>query len=243
MKPEENISTLSFDSYMSLINNIDDIVLSENPIEYLQKIPAFNMGAYLHISALGDVSSEFPKRLYHLNLPQAAIDEFEQAVIDRLPPCAKSCFLNQTFSWLTDIVQAPTTSESDKRILEGYLELTKEGLCIPLFGPHKSNGYVFIGLNEEKSAFSPETPYQILTLLQLMHTRFRQLAAERRGSTNLTSREIEILELICLGKTNSEIGDILSISSHTVSGYVSHIFLKLGVFDRVSAAMRRQAMI
>jgi len=48
--------------------------------------------------------------------------------------------------------------------------------------------------------------------------------------------------LICLGKTNSEIGDILSISSHTVSGYVSHIYLKLGVFDRVSAAMRRQAM-
>lgn len=243
MKPENKMLTLNFDSYMSLINNIDDIVLSENPFEYLQEIPAFNMGGYLHISGLGDISSEFPKRLYHWNLPQAAIDEFEQAVTDRLPPCAKSCFLNQTFSWLTDIVKAPTTSETDKRILEGYLELTKEGFCVPLYGPHNSNGYVFIGLKKEKSAFSREVPYQILTVLQLMHTRFRQIAAERRSPTKLSQREVEVLELICLGKTNLEIAEILNISSFTVSSYVSRLFLKLGVFDRVSAAMRRQTMI
>jgi len=242
MTLENQMLALDLDNYMELINNVDDIVLSENPFEYLCELPAFKMGAYLHISALGDVISDFPKRLYHLNLPQEAIDEFEQAVTDRLPPCAQSCFINQTFSWLTDIVKAPSTSQKDKRLLEGYLENIKDGLCIPLYGPHNSNGYVFIGFKEDKSAFSPEMPYQVLTLVQLIHTRFRQIAQERGGQTNLTPREMEVLELICLGKTNSEIGSVLNISPHTVSGYVSQIFLKLGVSDRISAAMRSQAI-
>jgi len=242
MKSEKQLLALSLDRYMAMINNIDDIVLSENPFEYLSRLPAFNMGAYLHISALGDVVADFPKRLYHMNLPEAAIPEFEQAVVKRLPPCAKSCFLLKTFSWLTDIVTAPTTSEKDRRALEGYLQQTTEGLCIPIYGPHNSNGYVFIGFNEERSAFSPAMPYQVLSLVQLMHVRFRQIAEQRYGRVNLSPREEEVLELICLGKTNSEIGTILSISTSTVAGYVSQIFLKMGVSDRISAAMRKQAM-
>lgn len=234
---------LNSDQYMELINNIDSIVLSENPFHYFREIPGFNMGAYLHISSIGDIPSDFPQRLYHLNLPQVAIDEFERAVTDRLPPCARSCFLNRTFSWLTDIVHAPSTPNNDKRTLEGYLEQTKDGLCVPLYGPHNSNGYVFIGLTEERTAFSPEWPYQVLTLLQLMHTRFRQIAGKRQRLTMLTGREEEVLELISLGKTNSEIGDILGISANTVTGYVSQILLKLGVTNRIGAAMRSQAMI
>jgi len=242
METEIQKLALSSERYMDLINNVDDIVFSQNPFEYLCELPAFNMGAYLHISALGDVVHDFPKRLYHKNLPQIAIEEFEQGVLDRLPPCAKTCFLNQTFSWLTDIVSAASTPEKEKRILEGYLDYTQDGLCIPLYGPHNSNGYVFIGFTEHKSAFATELPYQVLCLVQLIHIRYRQIAQERQSETKLTSREIEVLELICLGKTNAEIGEILGISQNTVSGYVSHIFYKLGVYDRVSAAMRRQAM-
>ena len=243
MKPENEVLALNLDCYMELIDNIDEVVLSDNPFDYLRKIPAFNMGAYLHISALGDISHNYPKRLYHQNLPQSAVEEFEQAVAERLPPCAKSCFLNQTFSWLSDIVTSPSVPEKDRQALAGYLDVVKDGLCMPLYGPHNSNGYIFIGLNEAKSAFTPEMPYQLLSLVQLMHTRYRHIAEKRQKRTKLTPREGDVLELISLGKTNSEIGDILSISANTVSGYVSQIFLKLDVSDRVSAAMRSQAMI
>lgn len=242
MEAKSRKLALTSEQHMNFINNVDEIVLSENPFDHLCKIPAFAMGAYLHIPALGADFSDFPKHLYHRNLPQAAIEEFEQSVVNRLPPCAKSCFANQTFSWLTDIVCAPSTPQPDKDTLRGYLEFNKDGLCMPLYGPHNSNGYVFIGFDQHKSAFAPEMSYQILGLVHLIHIRFRQLAEDRQGRASLTSREQEVLDLICLGKTNPEIGTILNISSNTVSGYVSHIFFKLGVSDRVSAAMRRQSM-
>jgi len=44
MKPENEVLALNLDCYMELIDNIDEVVLSDNPFDYLRKIPAFNMG-------------------------------------------------------------------------------------------------------------------------------------------------------------------------------------------------------
>ena len=58
----------------------------------------------------------------------------------------------------------------------------------------------------------------------------------RGGSALLTAREVEVLRLVAQGRTNSEIGDLLFISSKTASVPVSHILAKLGVSSRVQAA-------
>jgi len=60
-------------------------------------------------------------------------------------------------------------------------------------------------------------------------------------SVKLTNRESEVLELICFGKTNPEIGIILGISTSTVSGYVKSIFIKFNATDRVTVALRAQS--
>lgn len=241
---ESKQKKLSFnpECYMEFINAIDDVVLSETPFDRMESWPIFSMGAYIHIPALGDHGADFPKRLYTLNLPQKGIEVFKKSTFDKLPPCASSAFSNRTFVWLSDIAREITTPAEDKAALEFYLTVNKDGLCIPLYGPRNADGYMFIGLTEEKAAFAPEMPFQVQGLAQLVHIRFCQVAENRQTRTKLTSRELDVLELICLGKTNSEIGTILGISSNTVSGYVSQIFLKLGVSDRVSAAMRRQAL-
>jgi ATP/maltotriose-dependent transcriptional regulator MalT len=54
---------------------------------------------------------------------------------------------------------------------------------------------------------------------------------------NLTGREIEVLDLIAQGFTNTEISKIISISPHTVKSHVIHIFNKLGVNDRTQASV------
>ncbi|NTV63518.1 MAG: response regulator transcription factor [Oscillochloris sp.] len=54
----------------------------------------------------------------------------------------------------------------------------------------------------------------------------------------LTRREHEVLHLIAQGKTNREIGVLLSISLGTVKIHVEHIIDKLGVSDRTQAAVR-----
>lgn len=60
--------------------------------------------------------------------------------------------------------------------------------------------------------------------------------AERLASSDLTGREIEVLELIVQGKSNKRIADVLAISEPTVKGHVSNILGKLGVDDRTQAA-------
>ena len=51
----------------------------------------------------------------------------------------------------------------------------------------------------------------------------------------LTARELEVLGLVAVGKTNSEIGEALYIGEATVKTHLLHAFAKLGVDDRTAA--------
>ncbi len=56
------------------------------------------------------------------------------------------------------------------------------------------------------------------------------------ASSELTAREMEVLELIVKGQSNKEIGATLKISEATVKSHVNNILSKLGVTDRTQAA-------
>lgn len=56
--------------------------------------------------------------------------------------------------------------------------------------------------------------------------------------TPLTAREFEVLKLIILGKSNTEIAKDLFISVHTVKAHVSSLLEKLFVEDRVQVAVK-----
>ena len=53
----------------------------------------------------------------------------------------------------------------------------------------------------------------------------------------LTPRELEILRLIVEGRENSEIAEILVISHSTAKNHVAHVLDKLGMSNRVQAAV------
>jgi DNA-binding NarL/FixJ family response regulator len=55
---------------------------------------------------------------------------------------------------------------------------------------------------------------------------------------SLTKRELEVLRLLALGKTNQEIAQSLVLSALTVKTHVQRIIAKLGVSDRTQAAVR-----
>lgn len=61
----------------------------------------------------------------------------------------------------------------------------------------------------------------------------------------LTKREEEVLKLMATGLTNREIAGVLFISEGTVKTHVEHIIGKLGVSDRVQAAVwaARQGLV
>jgi DNA-binding NarL/FixJ family response regulator len=62
------------------------------------------------------------------------------------------------------------------------------------------------------------------------------------GEEQLSSREVEVLQLVAEGESNSEIAQQLHISQATVKSHLVNIFGKLGVSDRtaaVTAALRK----
>ena len=63
-----------------------------------------------------------------------------------------------------------------------------------------------------------------------------QATLELRDS--LTPREMDVLQLLVEGFTNSAIADALGLSSGTVKGYVQTILQKLGATDRTQAAVK-----
>jgi two-component system NarL family response regulator len=61
--------------------------------------------------------------------------------------------------------------------------------------------------------------------------------ADRLTSPSLTPREVAVLELVAKGKSNKEIGVVLSLAEGTVKTHLKRIFEKLGVSDRTEAAL------
>ncbi|OWO95207.1 DNA-binding response regulator [Rhizobium esperanzae] len=74
---------------------------------------------------------------------------------------------------------------------------------------------------------------------------FRLTAASQRSDDEmlrqrfaLTQRESEVLLWIAKGKANRDIGEILGLSARTVNKHLEQIYVKLGVENRASAAVK-----
>jgi DNA-binding CsgD family transcriptional regulator len=61
--------------------------------------------------------------------------------------------------------------------------------------------------------------------------------ASALGSLDLTPRETEVLTWVAQGKTNYEIGVILSAATRTICKHVERILFKLSVENRTAAAV------
>jgi DNA-binding NarL/FixJ family response regulator len=83
---------------------------------------------------------------------------------------------------------------------------------------------------------SPLDPGVAARLMQRMR------GPSEEGLSSLSTREIEVLELVARGTSNKEIAKQLWVSETTVKSHMLHIFDKLSVTDRtaaVTAALKR----
>lgn len=84
-------------------------------------------------------------------------------------------------------------------------------------------------MQSEKSSLSNSKTVRIRALVPEYHLYIQEHP--------LTKREIEILELIVEGDTNSEIAEKLYLTVGTVKTHLRNIFNKLNVNDRTQAAV------
>jgi DNA-binding CsgD family transcriptional regulator/tetratricopeptide (TPR) repeat protein len=74
------------------------------------------------------------------------------------------------------------------------------------------------------------------TLLERARALGARIDRERTPPDELSWREVDILRLVALGRSNREIGEELCISGHTVANHVRSILRKTGAANRTEAA-------
>ena len=119
-------------------------------------------------------------------------------------------------------------------------------IAISMLGP--DGEVIGIAVNRGRGDFT-ETERTVLGLLRgplmaaLLRARNRQLAHSALNTrpaslAALTDREIQVLELVALGRTNAAIAHALDVSPRTIAKHLEHIYRKLGVASRAAAAAR-----
>jgi two-component system, NarL family, response regulator LiaR len=81
------------------------------------------------------------------------------------------------------------------------------------------------------------TPRAAQTLLDRMRREHAQAGAAPVPNDHLSPREVEVLQLLARGLDNNEIAAELHISPRTAKNHVSSILTKLGVSNRIQAAI------
>lgn len=200
-----------------------------------------------------------PKMMSYHHLPPPGATDFGNAItidtygfpdewVDRyiterfyeIDPIPKHALSTTEPFWWSEAYDFPDLKPEEKDYLR---ELSKadfgDGLAVPVFGPFGRSGYFGLGFGPKTVELSIAEISTLQWACQLGHLKYCELlSAKLPDNVSLSSRECEILSWVAKGKSNTVIADIIGISSYTVDTYLRRIFVKLGVSDRVTAALR-----
>ena len=109
---------------------------------------------------------------------------------------------------------------------------------VPLYGPRGRNGFAAFDFGRPLEVIDDQTIGAVRSIAQAAHQRICVLIEQTDGAPELSRRESEVLGWIAQGKSNTDIATILGLSPDTVRTYAKRIFEKLGVSDRVGAAIK-----
>lgn len=141
--------------------------------------------------------------------------------------------------YLDELEARTDLSPRERAHLAGYRAAgVDNGLAFSVYGPNGRNGLLAVELSAPTRLPAGELG-ALRWAGQAMHLRYCNLLIPQLGTPpSLSEREAEVLAWVARGKSNASIAAILGISAHTVDAHLRRIYLKLGVVDRISAALR-----
>jgi DNA-binding CsgD family transcriptional regulator len=145
------------------------------------------------------------------------------------------------FSW-HDAMAGRTLTRAQREVFEaascwGWTN----GFVVPVHGPNGYLACVGMASPERDLDFSPQQRLRLRLAALLAHERCCELETDAPAPADddgLTERERECLNWVAAGKTDWEIGRILSISANTVKFHVNGARAKLGARSRAQAVAR-----
>ena len=116
----------------------------------------------------------------------------------------------------------------------------KDGVTTPIHGPQGCVAIMMFAA-DHVIQLDGEDEEALSHIAMALHQRVRRLTAaalvETPEPVHLTAREIECLQWVLEGKTNWEIGVLTGVTARTVQFHLGNCARKLGVYNRVQAAV------
>jgi LuxR family transcriptional regulator/LuxR family quorum-sensing system transcriptional regulator CciR len=194
--------------------------------------------SYVHLPPLGAPDD----RKIEIKMTGFPAEAVERYVADRLyrdnPILIRAQRRAEPVYW--DEVESLSLTQREVAFVEEFHKVGLEyGVGIPVYGPDGRRGQCGLGFVDGVRRLQPNVLKDYMWVCQFGHLRYCALIRPTLGPVPaLSERETEVLVWVARGKSNGLIGDILGISSNTVDAHLRRIYLKLGVFDRLSAAVR-----
>ena len=193
---------------------------------------------YLHLPPLGAPDSDMPDIRVE-GIPEALAERYLQERLYRDNPVIARAHRRVEPVYWDDIDGSELTAREQAFLDEFKAAGLGNGVGIPLFGPDGRRGQCGLGFRAGVRRLEETVLNEYWRVCELAHLRFCALILPTLGPPpKLSRRETEVLGWVARGKSNALIGDILGISGATVDAHLRRIYLKLGVFDRISAAVR-----
>lgn len=154
--------------------------------------------------------------------------------------CHDAVLKNGRATTLTELI--PIFTKVDRERTEAIMEKVNDygvldEFLVPVYGPKRVNAVISFGFPHKVSILDQWLLTMLESLATFSHNRIVQHFTAAQDDIVLSKRENEILHWIARGKSKSEISTILELKPSSVDTYTRRIFSKLGVNDRVSAAV------
>lgn len=191
-------------------------------------------------SALANVPAAGAAPAIMRNYPDDWIRHYVAQGYVQSDPVRRACITaRRPFAW-SEIDRSPNFSAKHLRIFpEAKSARLYDGIAVPLHGPY---GEVMgVGLASSTGGTDPLQHLNTINVIATQfHTAYTGLMAPPLApvAVRLTEREREVLKWCLAGKSNSLIGEILSVSEKTVEFHLTNIFTKLDVSTRVAAVVK-----
>lgn len=156
-----------------------------------------------------------------------SIENFQLAIVDLGLPDGSGIDLIEAARRQSSSMQIiVATIYDDDRHLFDALRAGANGYVLKDDDKEKIGQYLQ-GLNENKTAISTKSLDRVLNHFHAQ--------GESRREISLTAREEDILRLIAKGYNVGDTAKLLTLSAHTVKGYIKTIYTKLDVSSRAEA--------
>ncbi|UPJ68577.1 LuxR family transcriptional regulator [Bradyrhizobium sp. 191] len=170
--------------------------------------------------------------------PPGYLDTYKAEQWDRIDPVVQHVQTARgPFRW-SDTHSGGGFSRDQHHFFEKCRELgVHSGITIPMRGPARETDLISLSFREHGSLMPDRSAYIYMLCVQYW-LKYCEIADRRDAPcVTLTAQELECLKWCKEGKTNWEIGEILSISQKTVEFHVGNAMRKLGAGNRITAVI------